>query len=154
MKSVFGFEYTYYHDFMEKEPGEANDIQIRSDMVDGIIAVGDYDYVWESERWEATVMTNKGELFMNFDRDENGSFLVAELNYKEILRKDIEPFLHEIRRKWEMSDGGIKSSDLGFDFRTNAADFRIVFTDVELYDLDADGFVIGWLRFYVLVKLN
>jgi hypothetical protein len=154
MKDVFGFEYTYYHDDMVAKPGEMNDIQIRSDMFGGIIAVGDYEYVWDSDRWESTIQTDRGELFMNYDRDEDGNNLIVELNSNRILTKDIDPLLHEIRRKWELSGGNITSNDLGFSFKSGIADYRIVFTDIELYDLDEDGFVVGWIRFYVLVRLN
>ncbi|MDX1357481.1 MAG: DUF4153 domain-containing protein [Clostridia bacterium] len=154
MKDAFGFDYTYYYEDMTHKPGEMNDIQIRSDMFGGIIAVGDYEYVWDSDRWESTIQTDRGELFMNYDRDENGNNLIVELNSNRILTKDIDPLLHEIRRKWELSGGNITSNDLGFSFKSGIAEYRIVFTDVELYELDEDGFVVGWIRFYVLVRLN
>lgn len=153
MKQVFGFDYLHYYEEIAK-PGEMNDIHIRSDMTEGIINIKGYDYVWNSDRWESYINTEKGRLFMNFDRKESGSFIIVELDSEKILNKDIEPFLHEIRRKWESSGGMIGTDDLTFEFSTDTVDYRLVFTDVELYDLDPNGFVIGWIRFTLMTRFK
>lgn len=153
MKEVLGFEYMYYYDDYSI-PGKGRHVFINEETVDTIINVKGYDYIWNSDEWdESSIVTDKGELTFEFIRDEDGNTLLISLNDEIIVTGNMDSYLDPIKDIWDVKGSDIVLDDLTFVEDSAAMSYKIVFTGLELYP-DGNGYTVGWLRFYVLVRLR
>ena len=154
MEDVFGFDYTYYYDDLYMDKGDPRDVSIRQDELNLIIDVRGYDYIWDSENWDIDyVETDKGILSLEFTRDENTNDLNIFLNDNLIYNKALDVFLERIQSEWDEKGSSIDISDLTFTEETADMSLKYVFVGVEMFP-DAQGFELGWVRYFVLIKLK
>ncbi len=153
MKEVFGFEYLYYYDDYPKQ-GEGRHIFINEETVDTIINVKGYDYIWNSDEWdESSVDTDIGTLTFEFIRDEDGNVFLISLDDDVIVTNKVDKYLDPIKEIWDDKGSEITLEELSFVEDSDKLAYKIVFTGLELYP-ENNGYTVGWLRFYVLVKLK
>ncbi|MCK5759198.1 MAG: DUF4153 domain-containing protein [Clostridiales bacterium] len=153
MKDVFGFEYTYYYEdlYLKENP---MDVSIRQDKLDLIIDVRGYDYIWDSEHWEMNfIEIDEGELGIEFLRDENVNDLIITLDDEPLYEKNIDSFLVQIQETWDEKGNDITLDELTFTDETSDLRLKIVFTAVEMFP-DNNGFELGWVRFFLLIKMK
>lgn len=153
MMSVFGFSYTYYYpDAPSMDKGEY--IMINDDILGSVVALNGYEYIWDSERWGyIEPVTPVGRLGFSFLRDPDGSILDITLDGKSEFNKTIDDYMDEIVDAWKEYGDELVYDHISFDETTDNLDLRIVFTGAELYP-DDNGSEMGWIRFYVLVKIR
>jgi hypothetical protein len=153
MMSVFGFSYTYYYpDIPSMDKGEY--IMINDEILGSVVALDGYEYIWDSERWGyIEPATPAGRLGFSFLRDSEGSILDITLDGNSEFNKTIDEYISEIIKAWEEYGDELTYEHITFNETTQSLDLRIIFTGAELYP-DDNGFEMGWIRFYVLVKIK
>lgn len=152
MKDVLGFEYLYYYEAGEPGMEKGDYMFINSDIVGAVVDVGGYDYIWDSDKWESEVEIDDEYLKLGFNRNENENIFWVEYNDSTIIEEDIRGYLDIIRDRWDSQNGQMTLDNMSFDISAPPVDIRLVFTDVELHDVDSRGFGVGWVRFYVLIR--
>jgi hypothetical protein len=154
MESVFGFGYTHYYEDMQKVPGKNDYIFISRESTVGVVEIAGYDYMWDSDMYEATyASTGKGEFGFEYIRHPDGSPIVVTLDGVPIFEKEAEEYIPSIKKAWEDSGKNPKLADLTFDESTDVADIRLIFISAEIY-AEEDKAEYGWVRFIMLVKLK
>ncbi len=154
MKEVLGFEYTYDYAGLKMEPGEGRDIFINEEILGSVVEISGYDYIWDSDTWVTNgIETDRGRLDFSFVRDEKGSILEINLNETILYTKKMDEFMDTIKASWDSKGKNITIDDMTFMADTPQAELKIVFTGVEIYP-DDRGFEVGWMRFYILVKMK
>ena len=153
MESLLGFSYTYYYrDFPSKDNGTY--ISINDETLGAVISLDGYDYLWDSERWGYTESnTPRGRVGFEFMRDPDGSVLEITLDGETEFVKTIDEYVSEIISAWEEYGDELTYDNITFNETTDSLDIRIVITGAELFPGDKE-LEMGWIRFYVLVKVR
>lgn len=153
MEDVFGFEYTYYYEdpYMKDDP---RNVSIRRDEIDLIIDVRGFDYIWDSDNWDLdSIETDIGKLGIEFIRDQDVNNLLITLNDNTVYDKNIDSFLMQIQETWDEKGSDISLEELAFTDEINDMNLKLVFVGLEMQP-DAKGFDLGWVRFFLLVKMK
>ena len=86
-------------------------------------------------------------------RDPDGSVLEITLDGETEFVKTIDEYVSEIISAWEEYGDELTYDNITFNEITDSFDIRIVITGAELFPGDKE-LEMGWIRFYVLVKVR
>ena len=99
------------------------------------------------------VETDKGDLGIEFLREENVNDLMIELEGKVVYLKDIGEYLMVIKDRWDEDGSSLTIYDLTFTDETDQLSLKFVFTGIEMRPQKM-GFELGCIRYYVLENIK